>query len=236
MATATTTPVPDSARPSPEPSLGDQLVTWSGIGWKGYLALLKVQGEKGRPQINYLGSDARLLSTTLQHELLTDRVHQFVWNVAVGFDIDFVSVGETTLKCRKKRAGAQPDKSYYFGNWATIAAKVRDTELDLRVDPPPDLSIKVSDRQDTTVAVEALRRLGIPEVWVCRRKNLRILLRQPNGRYAESEAGLVFPFLRADEIHEWVTRPAMSSTTEWIRELRRWIEGVLIPRVRGQGG
>jgi Uma2 family endonuclease len=234
--TTDTTPVPDSARSSPEPSLGDQLVTWSGIGWKGYFALLKVQGEKGRPQINYLGSDACLLSTTLQHEMLTDRVHQFVLNVAVGCDIDFVSVGETTLKSRKKRAGAQPDESYYFANWEAITTKGRGADLDLRVDPPPDLSIKVSDRQDTTVAVEALRRLGIPEVWVCHRKKLRILLRQPNGRYAESEAGLVFPFLRADEIHEWVTRPAMSSTTEWIRELRRWVEDVLVPRARGQQG
>ncbi len=73
---------------------------------------------------------------------------------------------------RKKRAGAQPDESYYFANWAPISPpKIRGRTSNLSVDPPPDLSIKVTDRQDATVSLEALRRLGIPEVWLCHKRS-----------------------------------------------------------------
>ncbi len=52
-------------KPQAKPTRGDQVVQWCGIGWEGYLALLKVQGEKSRPQIIYLNGDAYLLSTTI---------------------------------------------------------------------------------------------------------------------------------------------------------------------------
>ena len=111
----------------------------------------------------------------------------------------------------------QPDNSYYLANYAQIAAKDMDAkaDIDLLVDPPPDLVIEVVNTHPATEAVEVCRRLGVPEVWVCHTDGLRILIRQANGRYQESPTSASFPFLSALEIFDWVARPGMDSVTQW---------------------
>ena len=72
----------------------------------------------------------------------------------------------------------------------------------------------------------------MPEVWVCDSESLRIFVRQANGRYKTSESSAAFPFLKASEIFDWVTRP-MRSEIAWLKELRRWVREVLAPRRGG---
>ncbi len=233
---ATDVSTSSSTQSTVQPDAGDQRVEFVGIGWEGYRALLKIQGEKSRPQIIYLDGDAYLVSPSYNHEWLKKRLGQFVIEVAVGLDIPFMMAGETTFRRRKKRGGVQPDESFYFANHAPIAAKGGKKDIDLRVDPPPDLSIEVVYRHDATAAVEVLRRLGVPEVWVGYETGLRILIRRANGRYSESEKGLIFPFLTAAEIYEWASRLETARDIDWIKEVRRWIQETLVPRVRAQGG
>jgi Uma2 family endonuclease len=231
MATATSTPVPVSA-----PARGDQVVEYFGIGWEGYRALLKIQGEKSRPQIIYLDGDAYLVSPSNLHECLKKRLGQFVVEVATGLDIPFLMAGETTFRRRKKDVGVQPDESFYLSNAARVVAKIRKKNVDLRIDPPPDLAVEVVHTHDATAAVEVLRRLRVPEVWVGDEDGLRILIRSANGRYVESKTSLAFPFLTADEIFEWANHLPTGFDSEWTKEIRQWVQDVLVPRVRGQGG
>ena len=238
MATVTSSPAPVSAlapdRGLVEPSNGDQRVEFVGIGWDGYESLLKVQGERPRPQMIYIDGDVVLMSPSVIHERRSDRLRAFVIEVAVGLDIACESTGETTFRLGKEDAGVQPDQSFYFANHRPIASKDGKEDLDLRVDPPPDLVIEVVHTHDATEAVEVLRRLRVPEVWVCDAARLKILVRKGNGRYVESETSLCFPFLTASVIFEWVTRPGMTSMTQWIKEVRRWVQEDLAPRVRGK--
>ncbi len=231
LTTLTSIPAPSQIHPG-RTIEGDQCVEMWGIGWEGYRALLKIQGKKSRPQIIYLDGDAYLVSPSYNHEWLKKRLGQFVIEVAVGLKIPFMMAGETTLRRRKKRGGVQPDESFYFANHGPIAAKKGKENIDLRIDPPPDLSIEVVYRHDAA-AVEVLRRLSVPEVWVGDEGGLRILVRQANGRYLESDKGLVFPFLRAAEIYEWASRPETGSEMDWVTTVRRWAQEVLVLRVRG---
>ena len=131
------------------------------------------------------------------------------------------------------RRGVERDKSYYFANEGRVRGK---KQIDLRIDPPPDLVIEAVYTHDATASIEVWRRFGVPEVWVCDAAGLRILLRQAKGRYAESESSLIYPFVTKAEIFEWVTRSPATPELEWRRELRQWVQDVLVPRVRGQGG
>jgi Uma2 family endonuclease len=238
MATATPTPAPVSApaQAPVEPARGDQRVEFVGIGWEGYLALLKIPGEKSRPQIIYLNGDAYLVSPSSIHERLADRLGTFVRVVVEELDIPCEPTRETTFHRRDMDAGVQPDDSFYLANYRPIAAKDGKENIDLDVDPPPDLVIEVVHTHPAAQAVEVLRRLGVPEVWVCDKDGLRFLVRKKNGRYVEAEKSQSFPFLTTTEVFDWVARPGMASMTRWIKELRRWVQDVLAPRVRGQGG
>jgi Uma2 family endonuclease len=235
MATATITPetVQATAQIPVEPVKGDQHVVFLGIGWEGYEILLKVQGEKGRPQLICLNGDVLLMSPSRIHERITDRLGLFVREIVVELDIPCEPTRETTFRRPDLEVGVQPDDSFYLANYRAMAAKVGKEDVDLRVDPPPDLVIEVVHTHSAKDAVEVLRRLGVPEVWVGDVEHgLRILVLSNDGQYHESNKSVCFPFLTAAEIFEWAARPGMASMTQWVKQLRQWTREVLVPRVQ----
>ncbi len=215
----------------PETTAGDQCVAMTGVDWKGYSTMLRLRGERGVPRMVYLDGELFLMSPSFSHERLKERLGDFVKAVVDVLDIPCVTTAQTTFRRRKKRGGAEADHSFYLANEGRVRGKDR---ISLRVDPPPDLAIEAVYSHDADAAVEVYRRFGVPEVWVCDQFGLAILVRQPDGRYAESPTSAAFPFLRAAEISEWVHRPQSSSETQWRRDLRLWVTETLPARRGGQ--
>ncbi|MCA1685578.1 MAG: Uma2 family endonuclease [Planctomycetia bacterium] len=218
---------------------GDQWVVLSGVGWKGYTAILRAKGDRRWPKAVYLDGDLYLMSPAYPHEWIADRLGILVLEVVVGLDIRCVPTGQTTFRRRKRAGGAEGDRTFYLANAPRIVGK---RQLHLRRDPPPDLVIEAVNTHDAEESVEVWRRFGVPEVWVCDGKSLQILCLQPDGRYAESPVGSAFPYLKPDEILGWVNKALDETETEtdWIKQLRAWVRDVLAPRARGaeneQGG
>jgi Uma2 family endonuclease len=206
---------------------GDQCVRLAGLGWKGFLTVLRLRGDHPAPRMIYLDGDLLLVSPSYIHERLAERLGMFVIEVVVGLGIPCMPSGSTTFRRRKKLAGVEGDKTYYLANAAQILGK---REIDLRFDPPPDLAIEAVHTHEAAVAVEVYRRIGVPEVWVCDEAELRILVRQANGRYGRAEASAAFPFLKAAEVFAWITKPETVTATEWAADLRRWVRDTLVPR------
>ena len=113
-----------------------------------------------------------------------------------------------------KRGGVEGDQTYYLANEKRIRGK---DKINLKTDPPPDLAIEAVHSHDADAAVAVWRRFKVPEVWVCDEDELRILVLQPNGRYAQSPTSASFPFLSAAEIFDWVRRPQTASELEWLK-------------------
>ncbi len=231
MATTTSTPAPTEITARLVET--DQCVEMFSIGWEGYRTMLRLRGRASVPRMTYLDGDLWLMSPSFFHESLAERLGTFVVEVAIGVGIPYLPAGSTTFRRLAKRGGVEADKSYYFANEARVRGKGR---IDLRIDPPPDLVIEAVYTHDATASIEVWRRLKVPELWVCDSTGLRILLRQANGRYAESESSAIFPFVTKAEIFDWVTRSPATPELEWSREVRQWVQEVLVPRVRGQGG
>jgi Uma2 family endonuclease len=206
---------------------GDQCVSLHGIDWKGYGTMLRLRGERSIPKIVYLDGSLLLVSPSFPHEFLKKRFSAFVQEIVVGLKIPCIPSGSLTLRRQRKRGGVEGDESYYLAKAAQIAGK---HEVDARTDPPPDLAIEIVHTHSARAAIEVYRRLGVSEVWVCDAEKLRVLVRQPNGRYADAESSAVFPFLKAAEIWDWVERPRSDSETDWMEDLRRWVRETLVPR------
>ena len=213
-------------------SPGDQHVVWPAVGWAGYETLLQIQGERSRPQILYLDGDVTLMSPSRTHERRNDRLGLLVREIFDALDIRCIATRETHFRRGRNEAGVQPDDSFYFQNAAAIAAKDEDADIDLLVDPPPDLVIEVVHKHEAVPAVEILRRFGVPEVWVSRQSRFTILLLGEDGQYHEADRSGVYPFLAATEIHEWTMRSDCRFSSEWIKALKRWIAEVIVPRVQ----
>ncbi|MGO9469841.1 MAG: Uma2 family endonuclease [Isosphaeraceae bacterium] len=211
---------------------GDQGVEIRDMDWKGYSTLLRLRRDRSAPRIVYLDGSAWIMSPSLSHERLGERMGQFVVEVVVGIKVPCRIVGSTTFRRKPKRGGIEPDKAFYLANEKRVRGK---TKLNLRTDTPPDLAIEAVYSHDADAAIEVYRRLKVPEVWVCDESELVIPILQPSGRYAPSASSAAFPFLAAAEIHDWVSRPETDSDMEWVTELRTWVKDTLVRRASATG-
>lgn len=196
-------------------------------GWEGYEAYLAARGERSRPKMIYLDGALTLVSPGQPHERLNVRIGRFFHEVVVNLGIHTLSLGQTTWRRRDVDAGVEGDQTFYITN----EHLVRGREVDLEVDPPPDLAIEVVHSHKADGALETYRRLGVPEVWVCDENRVRILILGADGAYNEATHSLALPFLAAAEIFAQVQQPAGMSDLDQIHSVRRWVREVLVPRV-----
>jgi Uma2 family endonuclease len=212
-------------------SHADQCVAFRDIGWKGYVTLLRLRGDRSMPRMVYLDGTVWLMSPSFPHERLSKRLGWVVEVIVEELDIPCIPAGATTFRRQAKSGGVEGDQTYYLAHGARMRGR---EQLHLRRDPPPDLAIEAVHTHDTDAAVEVYRRFQVPEVWVCDEAEVVFLVLQPNGRYAASETSAAFRFLRAAEVSEWVHRPSTGNETEWVKGLRHWVRRTLKPRVRQQ--
>lgn len=208
---------------------GDQRVEFSGIGWKGYVTLLRLRGERSFPKMVYLDGTVWLMSPTYPHERMKKRLGWMVEEIVRTLGIPCIATASTTFRRRAKKGGIEGDQTYYLANESRIRGK---NDIHLRTDPPPDLAIEAVHTHGAEAAIEVYRRLRVPELWICDEAEVLILVLQPDGKYAPSTSSAAFPYLFAVEIHDWVSRPQTTSDTEWLNSLRRWVRRTLKPRAR----
>jgi Uma2 family endonuclease len=112
--------------------------------------------------------------------------------------------GETTLRRRKKRGGVEGDETFYLANEARVRGK---DNIDLRVDPPPDLAIEAVSSHAAARAVEVYRRFGVPEVWVCDEKGCASWSCRRTAGISKGNRARRSPFLTAAESLRLAQRP-----------------------------
>jgi Uma2 family endonuclease len=211
--------------------VGDQCVAIRDIGSKGYCTLLRLRGDRPMPRMVYLDGTAWMMSPSFHHERLNKRLGWLIEAVAVELDIPCSAAGATTFRRRAERGGVEGDQTYYLANEERVRGK---NNLHLKTDPPPDLAIEAVHSHDADAAIEVYRRFKVPEVWVGDEDEVRFLVLQPNGRYAESSTSASFPFLTAAEVYDWVRQPQTEPDTDWIKQLRTWVKRTLKPRFRAR--
>ena len=228
MTTMTTTPaLVSSPIDSTDGTDVDHIVEIRDVDWAGYKAVSRLRCGRMRPKLIYIDGDLILVSPGQPHERLNVQVGTFLYEVLTALRIHFFRLGQTTWRRRRKTVGVEGDQTFYITNEHLVRGK----EVDLRVDPPPDLAIEVVYSNKATRALEVYGRLGVPEVWICDENRVAILVRQDDGEYREVEQSLALPFLSAVEIHAQIQQPAGMAELDWIDGVRRWVREVLVPRV-----
>jgi len=126
--------------------------------------------------------------------------------------------GSTTFKRADMAFGVEPDDSFYIQNHAQIIGKER---IDLTVDPPPDLAIKVDVTSKTQL--DAYEALGVPELWRYENGKLQINILR-DGKYIESEISSTFPNLPIVEvIRRFVEQSSTLGRSPTLRVFRQWV-------------
>ncbi len=160
----------------------EQRVVIRNASWQLYQGLLEARGDAGSPRFSYNEGVLEIMSPGLDHEETNRTLAQTVELVALGLAVDVRNLGSTTFDREDLDRGFEPDSCFYVQNEGRIRG--RDT-IDLSVDPPPDLIIKVDITSPSLNKLPIYAMLGISEAWRYRNGRIQVLKRQEEG-YVEA--------------------------------------------------
>ncbi len=131
------------------------------IHWETFVELSE-QRRGSVPRMTFDEGMLELMSPKRLHEGVGCLLGRMVETFTEVHGIEIQSVASTTFKRKDLGKAFEADESYYIEN----AEKIREKEeLDLTIDPPPDLVIEV---EITTSAIQKMKlfaAMGVPEVW-----------------------------------------------------------------------
>src|SRR5437868_12817344 len=139
MATATTPPSAD------EFSQDAARVVLRNVPWDSYVRLRDDEANR-HVRMDYYQGTLELMSPRYRHEKYNRRLDRLVWELVVELGIPCACAGSTTFRREGSGAGKESDTCFYIAHEPMIRDK---EEIDLSVDPPPDLAIEVDNLSDS---------------------------------------------------------------------------------------
>jgi len=134
----TATPSLSTSTAVPQEEVVVRRVTIRGVPWSVYEQLLAIAGD-GPPRMTYDCGALEMEMPSKRHEALKWIAGRFIEAYAEESGIEFEPTGSTTWHRESIEAGVEADESYYIQN----LARVRGREVDLSIDPPPDLALEI---------------------------------------------------------------------------------------------
>jgi Uma2 family endonuclease len=216
---ATTT----EASPTLDPPEGR--IVFPGVDWGQYEKMLQVVGDR-RLHVSYDQGTMEVRRPSQRHEQTAQLFGFFVVQVADEMEVDFESLGMTTWKRPDMEKGLEADQCYYILHAAIV--RQRD-ELDLEVNPPPDLAIEVDITSSSLDRMAIYADLCVPELWRYDGSRLTMYRLDADGEYQPCETSLSFPGLRPADVERFIQRGRTTPKRQWAREIRDFVRAELIP-------
>jgi Uma2 family endonuclease len=203
-------------------SLGaQQHIVLNGISWETYEQLLHDLQER-HIRVTYDRGDLEMMAPLASHEGWKGRYGRLIEVMCEERDLDVEPLGSTTFRREDLERGLEPDECYYVQHADAIRARPGE-DIDLNIDPPPDLAIEIDITRATILKQPIYAALGVPELW--RFDGLRLtVLRLRDGKYDVAESSGVFPFLQMGRFQEFARRLASERQSPVLREFRDWVK------------
>jgi Uma2 family endonuclease len=133
-----------------------------------------------------------------------------------------VKAGRTTTHKRKDlNRATEPDQCYWLRQNAQLMVGKR--QLDLTVDPPPDLVVEVDVTSSSLARLPIFAAMGIPEVWRLASGVLEFLHLEADGRYEARDMSQSFPTFSVADIARFLEQGRGTEETAWIRSFRAYV-------------
>ena len=199
-----------------------QQIQLQDVDWAEFEAIVLEVGERRRSRIAYYDRTLEIRMPLPEHELDKELIGDLVKLLIDELDLDCACYGSTTFRRKNLGVGIEPDQCFYIKNVAKMLGK---RQLDLTIDPPPDLAIEIDVTSKT--GLEIYRNLGVPEVWRFERGQLRISVLQ-NGEYQDSTVSVQFPTVAIVQmIPEMVRLGVTERRRVVLKTFRTWVRSMI---------
>ena len=185
------------------------------VSWEAFLELAEGRGGSV-PRMTYDRGVLEMMTPRRQHEHIGRLIGRMVETFSEVRGIEVTSCASTTFKRPDLQRAFEADESYYVRHADDIRPK---DEVDLLVDPPPDLVVEVEITSSALPKLNLLAAIGVPEVWRHDGSRLEMLLLGDDG-YRVVGASECLPGLAAALIDAFLARRFSTGETALIREFR----------------
>ena len=196
----------------------ERLVILEGVSWETYERLITEHGEKCGTRFTYDEGVLEIMVLSSRDEEPNRTLALLVEVLAEEMSIDLRRLGSTTFKRKDLHKGFEPDSCFYIQHEDAIAGK---EEIDLAIDPPPDLTIEVDITRESLNRFPIFAAVGIPEAWRFDGTTVTIFQLEL-GTYVETPNSAAFPTLTGEIATRFLDQSQKLKSTEWLREVRTW--------------
>ncbi len=197
----------------PEPVA--RTVVLHNVSWETYERLLAEQQDSGA-RLSYDRGALEIMILSLRHERIKHLIATLVEMLALARNIDLEGAGSTTFRRRDLARGFEPDACFYFTHAALIRGK---EEIDLGIDPAPELAIEVDLSHASLDKQPIMAGLGIAEIWRYDGHKLHIL-RLDGDQYRPRDASTVLPGISDEQLNRWIEAGQTLKRGDWLRGVR----------------
>ena len=207
MPTALPAPAKPVAPTTPVPPSGERVLL-PHISWGTYQALLADIGD-GAARLTYDTGWLEIEMPGRTHESTARFTGELVTRLLSRQRIDYEPSGATTWQRPDLEKGLEADECYHIQSVARVAGR---DELDLTVDPPPDLAIEVEAASPLLDKVAVYRGLGVPELWRVRAdRSCEFLRLDADRQYQPAAASAAVPPLTPAIVSQYLRVRAEAS-------------------------
>ena len=188
------------------------------ISWQTYEAMLADIGDRGSIRLVYDRGVLEIRMPSDIREAINRLLARIVGVLAEELDLPLKEFGSVTLNRSDIKKGAEPDSSFYIQN----ADRIRGNQIDISIDPPPDLIIEVDITNSSARSFAVYQQLGIGEVWRYANGIVKIFQLQ-DGDYIECEFSSIFGMISGDILGCFLQMSATENSTSIVRAVRKWL-------------
>ena len=185
------------------------------VRWDTFVELSE-QRRGSVPRMTFDEGVLELMSPRRQHENIGRLIGRLVETYTEIRDIEIQSVASTTFKRKDLQKAFEADESYYIEHAEQIRPK---EEVDLLIDPPPDLVIEVEITSSAIQKLKLFAAMGVPEVWRHDGERLQMFMLS-NDKYLPIETSRALSGLSPGLINSFLERRFEIGETAIIREFR----------------
>lgn len=191
-----------------------------GVDWKGYLAIGRVLADRPGLRLTYDRGVLEIMTISSEHDRIKHLLRRLLEAWTEERDMTLAGYGSMTFKRRKLLRGLEPDECFWIANEPKIRGR---DDIDLRVDPPPDLVLEIDVSRSSLNRMSIYGAMGVPEVWRYTKGTLVFRVRQSDGRYADAPASLAVPPLTPADLTPFLAMRGATEENALVRQFRAWI-------------
>lgn len=208
-----------TVQPQIPQNLNQERILLQGITWNTFEALIQDLESQPSKRLTYDNGLLEIWMPLPSHETFKRWLGRIVEIMTEEMDCEIRSLSSSTWRRPDLAKGVEADECYYIQNEPLVRGRM---DIDLTVDPPPDLVIEIDMTSLSLPRLPIYQALVVPEVWRFDGERL-VFLRWVEGEYDEIEQSVVLPFATAAELMSLLQQAQKMGETSWARSVRQWI-------------